>query len=271
MAHNDQNNDNSSSDDDEKKSDDSHNIISFDAFRNRNDSADDDLTDENLKDAPQKAKRKPFQWARNLRPSNQNKPPIFNVPPLTKAVTYLLLLVFLVQYFGPMWLDYWLTHNFGFIPARFSGLAEFKLWTALTPITHSFLHGSWFHFGLNVLMLVAFGAGLERALGWRHFLLIYVLGAFAGVLAQFILDPGSRSIMIGASGAISAFFGAILIVLQRSGSLGMGASLKPFIVLWVVISILFGFMGGPDGSNIAWAAHLGGFFIGLAYFKLMRL
>ena len=134
-----------------------------------------------------------------------------------------------------------------------------------------FLHGGWLHLGMNVLMLVAFGAGIERVVSKGDFLNIFFLSGLIGAAAQFMLDPASTIPMVGASGAVSGFFGAILIIMQRNGQLGMSARLWPFILLWVGISVLFGLMGSPVGgddyANIAWAAHLGGFFVGLGFAK----
>ena len=209
---------------------------------------------------------------RSLHVSNQNFAPAFNIPPVTKILFFSIIAVFALQYFGPMSWDYWMMQNLGFVPAKFSGAQPFQWWSALSPITHSFLHGSWMHLGMNALMLLAFGAGLERAVGVRHFLNIYFLGAVAGVVTQFILDPSSQAVMLGASGCISALFGAILLVLQKEGRLGPGARIMPFIILWIGISVFFGFFGVPgEEADIGWAAHLGGFFIGLAYANFSKI
>ncbi len=194
--------------------------------------------------------------------------PIVNLPPVTKYLALCLLGVFLVQYLGGGELDYWLVSHLGFVPAHITDPNLFDMWTLPSLVFHGFLHGGWLHFGMNIVMLCAFGAGAERMMSRRDFIMLYTFGLFAGVFAQFIASPYSLSPMIGASGAISALFGCVLIALQRRGALGRNVSLKPFILLWVVISVAIGFLGVPGTSgdmSVAWAAHLGGFFAGLYF------
>ena len=54
-------------------------------------------------------------------------------------------------------------------------------------------------------------------------------------------------------------------MMQQQRALGNTRnSIMPFVIAWVAVSILFGYMGAPDGSPIAWLAHIGGFVGGLA-------
>lgn len=200
----------------------------------------------------------------------RTNPPIFNAPPLTKYISLGLVVIYCLQYFLGNEVDYWLIEHFSLIPADFTNIDHFGVLTLISPLTHSFLHGSWLHLGMNVLMLLAFGAGVERMLGARKFLISYFLGALAGAACQFIINPFSTIPMIGASGAISALFGVVLVLLQRRGALGENVSIKPFILLWVGLSVFIGLVGIPGEVNdVAWAAHLGGFFAGLGYVSFL--
>ncbi len=43
--------------------------------------------------------------------------------------------------------------------------------------------------------------------------------------------------------------------------------LWPLAIVWIVVSVGFGAAGAPDGSAIAWAAHIGGFAAGFLLLK----
>lgn len=216
------------------------------------------------------------QGRRFLRAANDGggkDEPALNLPPAVKALTVALLIVFLVQKFLPWLLGgefvaEWVYH-LGFVPARYteSGVDEgtlAPLFAAVSPVTHMFLHGGWLHLGINVLSLMAFGAGVEKWRGKRGFLLVFFGSGLVGALAQFALAPYLENPMIGASGAISGLFGALLIEMRARGHLGEAGKLWPFILLWIAISVFFGAFGVPgEAAPIAWATHVGGFFGGM--------
>lgn len=198
-------------------------------------------------------------------------PPMINLPAVTKILIILNVIIFAIMQFLSRDAEIWVLLNFGFIPSMFAGITEFNsIYNALSPITHMFLHSGFLHIGMNVAMLAAFGAGVEQAYGAQRYLAFYIACGLIGALAHAVLDPSSMAPVVGASGAISGLFAAILIILQRAGGLGQGKyGLWPFIALWCGLSFLFAFTGGGLGmGNIAWAAHLGGF---LGGFALMRL
>ena len=106
-------------------------------------------------------------------------------------------------------------------------------------------------------------------------LIFFVLCGLCGAALHFALNPFSVYPVVGASGGLSGFFAAALVMINRGrtgASIGSGRyGMWPFILLWIGISVLFGMMGSPDGGAIAWAAHVGGFLGGFAVLKLMRL
>ncbi len=203
-----------------------------------------------------------------------SQPPMINLPPLTKIFIALFVAIHLVV-FGSEFINPDLPntiYDFGaFVPASWSGVFPFLWWTPLTLVTFSFLHGGWLHLGMNVIMMAAFGSGVEKWLGSKSFLILFAGSTLCGILIQFAIGPSSPAGVIGASGAISGFFGGLLIMMKEQRALGnQKNSIMPFVIGWVVISVLFGLMGAPDGSPIAWFAHLGGFFGGLGITYLMR-
>lgn len=202
------------------------------------------------------------------------QPPMINLPFFTKNFIALFIAIHLCVwgsgFINPDWPN--MIYDFGaFIPASWSGAFPFQWWTPLTLVSFSFLHGGWLHLGMNVIMMAAFGAGIEKWLGPKRFLLLFAGSTVAAIFVQFAISPSSPAGIIGASGAISGFFGGLLIMMKEQRALGnQKNSILPFVIGWVAISVVFGLMGAPDGSPIAWFAHIGGFFGGLGITWWMR-
>jgi membrane associated rhomboid family serine protease len=159
--------------------------------------------------------------------------------------------------------DQGLILQFGLIPATYTAENGDLLSMIASPFTYQFLHGGWVHVGVNMLSLAAFGAPVERILGPRRFVAFYLsAGIMAGLIhVLFFLD--STDPVVGASGAISGVFGAVLMLLRSSGRL---SSLLPVAGIWIALNIFFGYFGatpGAGGEPVAWLAHIGGFVYGL--------
>lgn len=205
------------------------------------------------------------------RPENDNSPPvnpgpIINLPPLTLRLMISLVVIHAALAFSGYLA--WAWDTFGFIPARFTGDLPFQAITLLSPLTYAALHGSWYHLGVNLLMLMAFGAGCERLLGPRMMMSGFILATLTAAALHFALNPTSPHGMIGASGGISGLFGLMMVFMQRQpGSRSSGGlrPLLPLIGIWVFVSLISGLVGSPDGSAIAWIAHIGGFLGGIGF------
>src|SRR5690606_4715677 len=118
----------------------------------------------------------------------------------------------------------------------------------------------------------AFGSGLEKWLGSRRMLILFFASGLFGVAAHFILNIGSEYPLIGASGGLSGFFAAAIVMLNRGQrEMGGRVGILPFALIWIGLSSGLGMLGGPDGSMIAWAAHVGGFLGGFVILKAMRV
>lgn len=211
---------------------------------------------------------------KKLTPANNDAPPsepMLNIPPTVKALAGLTVAVFLVTRFllGDTLAAEVLATG-GFIPARYTGGLEFGLGGAIAPIAHVFLHGGWLHLFINLGMLLAFGAGLEKQMGARRMLVLYFASALIGALTHLAFYPDSFGVMIGASGAISGLFGGVLMMMYNNGAMGSGGyrRLLPFVAIWIGIALFFGMFGlhGED-MQIAWTTHIGGFLAGLLLFN----
>ncbi len=211
------------------------------------------------------------QWRRDFKQQQKalgRAEPMINLPPYTKVMglTFLIIHAAISLLIDPPQ-QYWLYETFGFKPAYYT--VDFPGWQALAgPFTYMLLHGNWLHIAMNCVMLAAFGAGVEKWMGGRRMLALFILTGLAACLFQLILSPTSTQTMIGASGGVSGLFAAVMMMLYQQGRLGNGKyGMLPFAALWIGISFLFGLLGGPDGSAIAWAAHIGGFLAGLVLIK----
>lgn len=202
-----------------------------------------------------------------------NNPPMFNLPEATKYFLGSMILIHIViTFFIPQNIKEWILYHLGFVPSRFTDSNMFEVLQVVTPVTHMFLHGSWLHIAMNGFMLLAFGAGLEKMIGAKKMLQIFFISGLFGVALHFILNLHSFDPVIGASGGLSGMFAAVLVLLNRQNAGMTGRyGIWPFIALWIGISVIFGFMGSPDGHAVAWAAHIGGFLGGFAALRLLKI
>jgi membrane associated rhomboid family serine protease len=203
-------------------------------------------------------------------------PPMFNLPIATKflAGTLIFIQLALAGLTLTIFPD---AENYayaigGFVPASWTGAAPFFWWTPISIILFSFLHGGWLHLGVNSLMLVSIGSGLEKAIGVKHYLFIYFAGTLFSALSHFAFAPFSTMPIIGASGGVSALFGAMLYMIKTNQATlngNRGNSMLPVVFVWIGISIIGGYLGSPNGSPVAWIAHIGGFLSGIGLMMML--
>ena len=125
--------------------------------------------------------------------------------------------------------------------------------------TSMFLHFGIEHLINNMLVLFVLGSRLERVIGSLRFAVIYFLGGIAGNVVSLLYDlkQGETAVSAGASGAVFAVMGGmILVVLCNKGRLE-DLSMRQILIL-AVFSLYFGF----TSSGVDNAAHLGGFLAG---------
>ncbi len=249
----------------------------------------DDSEDSNIAKFPDSRERREIE--RRFRVANDQKPPsepILNLPPMVKW-----LCVALIAIQAAVWvlellpddmhgLDIvdWLVGNFGFFVLRYTGGMPFGWQGIVSPVTHMFLHGGWLHLAVNIATLAAFGAGIERTVGSKRLAVLFfatgIIGAFVHAVVYIVygasgnaaLFPHPEAPLVGASGGISGLFGAVLMMAQERGLMGGYAKLLPFVAIWVLISVFFGFFGMPGAEGpIAWTVHIGGFIAGLLLYR----
>jgi membrane associated rhomboid family serine protease len=220
--------------------------------------------------------------------------PIFRAPKVVLILIGGLVLVHLaIQLAGESW-QVWSLYAFSFIPARITGVTPFpaiwgsQVWSFLT---YAFLHANWMHLFFNSLWLLVFGSVVARRLGDLNFLMLASIAAIAGAAATLLTHWGEAAIVIGASGAVSGVMAAAIPLMYGAGlrlgdtyriDISTVTPLQPteiltnrraliFTVIWIAVTLFSGASGwtGADfmtEGSIAWEAHLGGFFAGLAAF-----
>lgn len=199
----------------------------------------------------------------------RRRQPMFNLPRATQMLVGINVLVHLVRVFLlPEHLDWELIATAAVIPARYSYGPGFDLPSLIAPLTFQFLHGGFLHLLLNMALLAAWGAGVERMVGPWRMLGFYLVTGMLGALAHVLIYPESMVPMLGASAGISGLFAAVLIMMRRSRA-GSG-SIMPLALLWIATAVITGIWGTPGtGEAVAWVAHIGGFLGGLALFPFL--
>jgi membrane associated rhomboid family serine protease len=165
---------------------------------------------------------------------------------------------------------------------RCLGEADMTLFEPWQPLTYMFMHSSvdFSHIFFNMFSLWMFGRTLELEMGWKRFLIYYIVCGVGAALFQMgvaqidlaHIEIGSKAWheymltpTVGASGAI---FGLLLAfgLLHPNALISLifppiTLKAKWFVIIYGVLELLLGVTGSM--SNVAHFAHLGGMFWGL--------
>ena len=172
-------------------------------------------------------------------------------------------------------MDYW----HGLIDSLSSPIASQKHFSFWQPLTYMFMHADWAHLFFNMFSLWMFGRTLELEMGWKRFLIYYMVCGVGAALFQMgvaqidlaHLEVGSEDWVgymatptVGASGAI---FGLLLAfgLMHPNAMISLifppiTLKAKWFVIIYGALELLLGVSGTID--NVAHFAHLGGMFWG---------
>jgi membrane associated rhomboid family serine protease len=161
----------------------------------------------------------------------------------------------------------WLLATFALWPvghfdvAQFDSPVGFKLWQL---ITCGFLHANFLHLAINMYALWMFGSDVERAVGPRHYLILYFASLLSSSATQLLVVSMMTSAgvypTVGASGAIFGILLAFgLLFPRRTIVLLIPPIPMPaivFVFLYALLELFSGVFGTDQG--VAHFAHLGG-------------
>jgi len=138
-----------------------------------------------------------------------------------------------------------------------------------TLFTYMFLHGSLFHILMNMIAIIFLGTFFEEKIGTRAFAFVYFLSGIGSALIFSIVEFGSNSGLVGASGAIFGILGALAILFPREKVrllfFPYPMSMASVVILFVLFELFALFT--MSGDLIAHSGHLGGFLFGVALAK----
>jgi len=146
--------------------------------------------------------------------------------------------------------------------------------SAADLVSAMFLHGGFLHLFGNMLFLWIYGDNIEYRLGRTGFLAAYLFTGVVATLTFAFFAGYSLTPMVGASGAISGVLGMYFILFPKN-RIKVFVLLFPFFMNTILVParlVLAGFIiidnllpwvvGASTG--VAYGAHIGGFFAGLA-------
>ncbi len=136
------------------------------------------------------------------------------------------------------------------------------------PFTYMFMHAGIQHLFFNMLALLFFGIQVERTIGTKEFLLMYLLtGTLCGLISLAVYwICGLPVFLVGASGAIYGILLAYAVIFPRNRIFIWGIIPVPAPILVLIYAVIeFGsqFYGA---SGVAHLTHLAGFAVVWLYF-----
>jgi membrane associated rhomboid family serine protease len=203
-------------------------------------------------------------------PGSSARPPAINLPPLTLALLGVMIALYLLLLLAPPEVEQLVAVHFAFIPAAYL-TPGWPIWSLLVaPFSYALLHGGFGHLALNGVMLAVMGQVLERRLGPGRFLVLFAAGAAGGALVHVLIGGSPRVPLVGASAGVGGLYGAGFVLHRRGVNLGPNAQLLVALAgLFIIINLLGVVL--PILSNIAYAAHLGGFIAGALVASQLRV
>ena len=164
-----------------------------------------------------------------------------------------------------------LTDWFAFNAENFK---ELKVWTVFS---YAFLHSTTtlMHILGNMLGLFFIGRILEPVLGRQQFLLLYFAGAVVGAFTYLAFHFNGSNAVVGASAAIFALVAFFCLRFpERPITLLLffviPLTIKPKWLFWGLLGYsVFSLVTAelPGNAHVAHSAHLGGFLVGVLYFR----
>ncbi len=139
-------------------------------------------------------------------------------------------------------------------------------------VTHGFIHGSYLHLIINMIVLFSFGKAIEYYFGLvtvkalPHYFILYFGGMIVSTITTIVKQRNNSNYMaVGASGAVSAVLFACIFFDPWHKLLFMGVIPIPGIIFAVFYVVYSSYMSRKANDNIGHDAHLWGALFGLIY------
>jgi len=144
---------------------------------------------------------------------------------------------------------------------------KIEVWRYLSSI---FLHGGLAHITYNLFALILFGLILEKLIGAKRLLIVFLS---TGILAN-IISVYFYPLSLGASGAIFGVIGALIFIKPKLPVFAFGFPMPIFIAgfLWALGDLIgaASFIAGNQISSTGNIAHLSGMVFGLIIGAIYR-
>ena len=180
---------------------------------------------------------------------------------ITNFIVFVLSFIFIIQ--TPLGSISQLVVDLGFRPAYLSINQLPQLYTLFTSM---FVHSGFLHIFGNMLVFFFIGMAFEQRVGWKKFLLIYLITGLCGTLTHSVFNLGSIIPLVGASGAIFGIMGAFAYSYPRDevvmpiplGFIMVFRRIKVMyaVLIFAALETFIVLIGSQD--NTAHLAHLGG-------------
>ena len=137
--------------------------------------------------------------------------------------------------------------------------------------TYQFVHGGFFHLGINMLTLFFFGVPVEQKIGTKEFILYYLLVGTIDGLLSFLVYAATGFYYINIVGASGAIFGVLLLyaVIYPNSVIYLWAVIPipaPLLIVgYAVIELISMFSANDD---IAHLTHFIGLLAGWVYIRI---
>lgn len=215
--------------------------------------------------------------------------PCHHKPWVTWSLITICFAIFIKMQFLPAEYQQLLMYRYGMVPYRYTD-PEWAAYVHLDPdfyfsvISGLFLHDGWAHILMNVCFLWIFADNVEDRMGPIRFSIFYLLCGIFSMGLQWYFTPQLTVPVLGASGAIAGVLAAYFFLYPYAR-----------VVLWVPILFLPIFVNIPAiaflgcwviwqlykastsvvfmniAVDVAWWAHLGGFFAGCLLYRFFLL
>ncbi len=172
-----------------------------------------------------------------------------------------------------------------FIKLLFGSVVDYYL--ALTPslvlrmpwqiITAIFDHAGFWHYFVNMFVLLFFGSELERRVGGGNYLKVFFLSGIAGNLAYiaYAYATGTPNVAaLGASAAIFGVMGALAVIAPYMNVILFVPIPIPLNIRWAILLFaLYDLILLPFSmqTGVAHIAHLAGLVVGIYMGKILRM